>query len=369
MNDINVESLKARYGKTVKPIGNRALCIVVFIVAQYLPGIVSAQNLTVVNNGGSLGDAERGAFYESFTQLNGGAIIEDNFNQELAKIRAQVDTGNILWDVVSVSVINLETGCEEGLFETIDWSEYLDEREFKAVGSFTECGVPYFSVSGGLVYDADKIVDPPKTWQDFWNVDKWPGKRGLLYRAEQTLEIAIMATGVHPTDAVTALSEPGGTDKAFAQLELLKPHIHWWKSGAEPMQLLASGEVVMTYAWNGRAATANKTDNKNFKIVLDAGHVTGSQYYAIMRGSRNIDLAIKFIQHSTSAKRQADLARRINYAPTNKSAYALMTESERSTLPGKNFDKASLQKGKNYINFWLERGDQLLQRLIVFAAK
>lgn len=338
-----------------------------FIVCWGAPA--QAQDLSIVNNGGSLGDAERAAFYEPFSKEAGVAVIEDNFNQELAKIRSQVETGNVLWDVVSVTVINEATGCQEGLFEKIDWSEYLDEREFQAVGGFTECGVPYFSVSGGLVYDADKLADPPRTWEDFWNVEKWPGKRGLLYRAEQTMEITLMADGVAPNDVMTVLSASGGIDRALAKLEQLKPHVQWWKSGAESMQLLASGEVAMVYAWNGRVAVANKSDNKNFRIVFDAGHITGSQYYAIMKGSKNRDLAIKFLQFALSPEPQAEMARLINYAPTNKDAYPLLAEAERSTLPGQNLDNASLQGGQVYTSFWLEHGDELMQRLITFAAQ
>lgn len=329
----------------------------------------NAQSMIIANNGGSFADAERAAFYETFAAKEGIKVTEDNFNQELAKIRSQVDTGKIIWDVVSVTSINESTACQEGLLEKIDWSKYLKPEKFQGIGGFGDCGVPYVSISGGLAYDGDKISDGPKSWQDFWNVEKWPGKRGMLYRAEQTMEVALMADGVPPKDVMKVLSAPGGVDRAFAKLEELKPHIQWWKSGAESMQLLASGEVAMIYAWNGRVAVANKTDNRNFKMAFEAGHVTGSQYYAVMKGTKNKDLAIKFIQFAANAEPQAVMARKINYAPTNKDAYSLLTETEQATLPGKNLDRASLQGGEIYTSFWLERGDELLQRLITFAAQ
>jgi putative spermidine/putrescine transport system substrate-binding protein len=345
---------------------------IITLVAATICGaasVTNAQSLTIANNGGSFADAERAAFYKPFSESSGISVVEDNFNQELAKIRSQVDTGNILWDVVSVTSINESTACQEGLIEKIDWSEYLDPDQFKGIGGFGECGVPYVSISGGLAYDADALAEAPKTWQDFWNVEKWPGKRGLLYRAEQTLETALMADGVEPREVMTVLAGPGGVDRAFAKLEELKPSIQWWKSGAESMQLLASGEVAMIYAWNGRVAAANKADNRNFKMVFDAGHVTGSQYYAIMKGARNKDAAIEFIKFAVTPEPQANMARLINYAPTNKAAYALLTEQEKATLPGNSLDKASLQGGELYTNFWLEHGDELLQRLITFAAQ
>jgi putative spermidine/putrescine transport system substrate-binding protein len=325
--------------------------------------------LTIGNAGGSSADSERKAFYEPFAAANKIRIQEEAFNQELAKIRSQVDTGKVVWDVATVTAINEATGCEEGLYEKIDWSKYLDPELFKGVGGIQGCGVPYLFVSGGLTYDGDRIKDGPKTWADFWNVTRWPGKRGLLYRAEQTFEVALMADGVPPAKAMEVLAAPGGPERALKKLDQLKPHIQWWKSGAESISLLASGEVAMTYAWNGRVAAANKANNRNLKMELGAGHVSGCQYWVIMKGSKNKDLAIKFIQFAMAQKPQAELAKLMNYAPANREAYALLTDQEKATLPGAHLDKASLQLGKLYIGFWLANGDALLQRFVKFAAQ
>ena len=125
----------------------------------------------------------------------------------------------------------------------------------------------------------------------------------------------------------------------------------------------------MAYAWNGRVASANKTNNLNLKMELGAGHVSGCQYWAIMKGSKNKDLAIKFIQYAVGAPQQADFVRVISYGPANRDAYALLTDAEKATLPGQHMDKASLQLGKLYLGFWLANGDSLLQRFVKFAAQ
>jgi putative spermidine/putrescine transport system substrate-binding protein len=334
------------------------------------PPDAGAQTKLVVGNaGGSSADAERKVFYGPFANANKITIQEESFNQELAKIRSQVETGNLIWDMVSTTAINVATGCEEGLLEKVDWSKYFDPKVFRDVGGVSECGVPYLFVSGGLAYDGNRIKEGPKSWADFWNVTKWPGKRGLLYRAEQTFEVALMADGVPPAKAMEVLAAPGGPDRALKKLDELKPHIHWWKNGAESINLLASGEVAMGYAWNGRVASANKTNNLNLKMELGAGHVSGCQYWAIMKGSKNKELAIKFIQYAVTAQNQADFVRVISYGPANRDAYALLTDQEKATLPGQHLDKASLQLGKLYLGFWLANGDSLLQRFVKFAAQ
>lgn len=345
------------------------LSLAAFLATSLLSA--SAQTLTIVNNGGSVGDAQREAFFKPFSAAQGVEIIEDSFSQELAKIRSQIETGNLLWDVASVTAINDATGCEEGLFEKIDWSQYLDPDDFAGVGGFGKCGVPNNFVSGGLAYDGDVYSDDaaPASWADFWDVEKFPGKRGLLYRAEQTMEVALMADGVEPSNVMSVLATPEGIERALAKLEALKPHIVWWKSGAESMQLLLSGEVVMGYGWNGRVAVANRSNGRNLKIVFGAGHVSGSQYFAVMKNTPNLDLAIKFIQFASSPQAQADYAALINYAPANEKAYALMSEEAKATLPSGHLDKASFQSGDLYLNFWLDNGDSLLERFVTMTAQ
>ena len=255
------------------------------------------------------------------------------------------------------------------MLEPVDWSRYLDAKQFEGVGGFGKCGVPHNFVSGGLAYDGDKIKDPPKSWADFWDVKKYPGKRGLLYRAEQTLEVALMADGVEPKDVMTILSGPGGVDRAFKKLAEIKPYVHWWKSGDESMQILLSGDVTMTYAWNGRVAAANKANNRNLKIAFAPGHVSGSQIYAIMKGTPKKELAIKYITFAAQPEPQAAFARAISYAPANEAAYKFMTDAEKATLPQGYLDRGSLQSGPVYFNFWLDKGDEVLQRFIKFAAQ
>src|SRR5688500_14830687 len=139
------------------------------------PSDTAAQTKFVVGNaGGSSADAERKVFYGPFANANKITIQEESFNQELAKIRSQVETGNLIWDIVSTTAINVATGCEEGLLEKVDRSKYFDTKLFRDVGGVSECGVPYLFVSGGLAYDANRIKDGPKTWAEFWNVTKWP---------------------------------------------------------------------------------------------------------------------------------------------------------------------------------------------------
>jgi putative spermidine/putrescine transport system substrate-binding protein len=95
-----------------------------------------------------------------------------------------------------------------------------------------------------IAYDADKLKTAPSGWADFWDVQKFPGKRGLRKRAEYNLEFALMADGVKAEDVYQVLGTKAGVDRAFAKLSQIKPAIQWWEAGAQPPQWLASGDVA-----------------------------------------------------------------------------------------------------------------------------
>ncbi len=83
-----------------------------------------------------------------------------------------------------------------------------------------DCGVGAIVYNFVLAYDGDKIKDDaPKSWADFWDVKKCPGKRALRKGPKTNLEIALMADGVPPADVYKTLATPAGVDRAFKKLD------------------------------------------------------------------------------------------------------------------------------------------------------
>lgn len=331
----------------------------------------AAQTLTVVNQGGAPGEAQRVAVFEPFTRETGIRIATDTYNQELAKIRAQIETRNLVWDVASLNPINEAAGCEEGLLEQVDWSRYVDPKPFAAIGGFGRCGAPYLVSPGALVYDADKLKGDmaPASWVDFWDVKRWPGKRGLLYQPDQVLEVALMADGVAPPDVPEVLAGPGGVDRAFRKLAEIKPHVRWWRSGDESMQLILNGEVDMVYAWQGRVNIANQANKRNLRIVWPAGYVNALIYLGIMKGTARKDDAIRLVAYQLGAAAQARFAEIMGYPPANQDAYGLLPPEKLADLPSRYADRGMMQSGSLYISFWLDNGDAIRQRFAAFVAQ
>jgi putative spermidine/putrescine transport system substrate-binding protein len=215
-----------------------------------------------------------------------------------------------------------------------------------------------------LAYNADKLKAPPGGWADFWDTKKFPGKRGLRKGAKYTLEFALMADGVAPKDVYKVLATKEGQDRAFKKLDQIKPNIQWWEAGAQPPQYLASGDVVMSSAYNGRIAAVQK--ESNLKIVWNGG-IYDFDAWAIPKGAKKVDESLKFIAFSVQPEQQKTYSENIAYGPVNKNAVPLLSKDLLKDMPTTP-ENMQGQVGMD-VTFWADYGEQLEQRFNAWAAK
>ncbi len=244
-----------------------------------------AQSITVTSYGGAYTKSQQEAMHKPFTAKTGVKVMSEDYNGGLAEIRAQVKTGNVKWDVVDVEMAEALRGCDEGLFEKIDASKLPkgdDGSDAKAdflPGTITPCSVATISYANVMSYDKAKLgSNPPTRLEDFFDLKKFPGKRGMKKEPGVNMEWALLADGVPPEKIYETLATPAGVERAFKKLDTIKSQIVWWNAGAQPPQLLASGEVVMTSVYHGRIYDANTKDGKNFAIVWDGQIIVPDQW-------------------------------------------------------------------------------------------
>src|SRR5690606_10178398 len=130
------------------------------------------------------------------------------------------------------------------------------------------------------------------------------------------LEFALMADGVAAKDVYDVLSQPEGVDRAFKKLDELKPNLIWWDAGAQPLQLLSSGQVAMTASYNGRISGINKSEGKHFGFVFP-GSIYAIDSWVILKDSPNKDEAMDFIAFASKAENMAKLPQYIAYGLPN----------------------------------------------------
>ncbi|KJJ98860.1 spermidine/putrescine ABC transporter substrate-binding protein [Pseudomonas sp. 21] len=323
-----------------------------------------SQSITVISFGGATKAAQEQAYFKPFEASGAGKIVAGEYNGEMAKVKAMVDVGKVTWDVVEVESPELLRGCEEGLFERIDPAAIGDQKNF-VPGTLSECGVATYVWSMVMAYNGAKVAKAPQSWADFWNTAEYPGKRGLRKGAKYTLEIALLADGVKQEDIYKVLGTKEGVDRAFAKLDQLKGNIQWWEAGAQPPQWLAAGDVVMSAAYNGRIAAAQK---EGVKLgIVWPGSLYDPEYWAVVKGTPNKALAEKFIAFASQPQTQKTFSENIPYGPVHKGTLDLLPADVRDALPTA---PANLEGARSVdAASWVDHGEELEQRFNAWAAR
>ena len=328
-------------------------------------GAVLARDLTVVGFGGATQEAFDKAYFKPYAAQSSRPVVQDTYDGGIAKQKAMVQSGNPTWDVVQMDENEMALACEQGLLEPLDRRQLASAADVTG-DKFAPCGVGAFVWSEVMTYDNKKFAsDGPKTWADFWNVKKWPGKRGLRKQARMTLEIALMADGVKPADVYTVLATKAGQDRAFAKLDEIKPFIQWWETGAQPLEWLSSGSVTMTAAYNGRIAIANQQGGR-FPLIWDQ-QLYSMDYWTIIKGTPNLKESYALLDYMLSPKAQAAFAQSVPYGIVNTKAQAGLDSQTLNNLPTApaNLKNALLLDTP----FWVNYEEDLMNRFTNWAAK
>ena len=205
--------------------------------------------VTVASWGVAYTMSQQKAYGDTFSDspLIGGKVNFVNYNGGLGEVRTQVESGNIQWDIVDVLPSDARTGCDEGLFEELPRDVFakapdgtpMDEDMFVKVPN--DCVVPQIWWSYMAFYKKGTFSGTqPNTIGDFFNVSKFPGKRGIHTWANALIEMALMADGVPPANVYKVMSSKAGIDRAFAKLDTIKDHVVFWSSGSMPLELVTS---------------------------------------------------------------------------------------------------------------------------------
>ena len=328
------------------------------LAALLLAAPAQARDLMVVGFGGGFQDNARKHLFQSFGQ----PVKDDVYNGEMAKIAAMVKARDVTWDVVMVEAPELVRGCEDGTFEKLDWT--VIERAKFVPGGTIACGAGAVGWGLTLFYDQKRIAQGPTTYAQLWDTAKFPGKRSFRFTPKTTLEIALMADGVPPQDVYKLLATRPGQDRAFAALDRIKSDIVWWRSGAQPLQFVASGEVAYAIGFVGR--TARAAGEGAAYPLLWSTLIYSFDYWAVVKGSPNTAAAMKLIQHMTEPAPLRALAQDWAVSPATRVVANDPAVRARNPAMVSNHAEDGLSIDTE---FWVEHGEDLEKRFTAWAAR
>ena len=334
--------------------------------------------LNVTTYGGAFARTVEEAYVKPFTEATGIKATVLDASDPPAKLKAEVEAGNITSDIYEVEQSDVIRLCDEGLIEPIDPAALAKGADGSAAAddylpsALNECGTAIMVWSTVIAYDKDAFPNgAPQTVADFFDTAKFPGKRGIIKRPKYALEFALLADGVPAADVYDVLSTPEGVDRAFKKLDTIKGDVVWWEAGAQAPQLLADKEVSMTLAYNGRIFDAIVGEGKNFGFVWDGVNLD-MDYWVIPKGAPGKDTAMKFIAFASDPARQAVMSSLIAYGPSRKSAQASVGKYKDGTTdmaPYLPSTPANAEKGMvNDASFWADHGTELTERFNAWLA-
>jgi putative spermidine/putrescine transport system substrate-binding protein len=352
--------------------------ILVLSTALSSTAVAAMADVTVMSWGGAYTVSQVEAYHKPYTAATGKAVVSVDSDNPAPAVKAMVEAGNVTVDVADVEYADAVRLCDEGMLEPIDHAilpagvDGVPAADDFLPGALTECGVANIVFSTIFAYDASKMPEGPTTIADFFNLEKFPGKRGMRKGAKANLEMALMADGVPATEVYTVLATPEGQDRAFAMLDKIKAETIWWEAGAQPPQLLADGEVAMTTAYNGRIFAAAAGEGKPFTTVWD-GQVFEYDLFVIPKGAPNVEEAKEFVAFATSTQALADQAKWISYGPARKSSgplVGLYQDGKTEMGPYMPTAAANLTNAlASSYEFWVDRDAELNERFQAWLAQ
>jgi putative spermidine/putrescine transport system substrate-binding protein len=309
------------------------------------------EQLVIASGGGALDEAYKAAYFDSFTEKTGIAIITAPY-AGLAEIKSMIEADNVDLDVLNIDAAEAPVAGKNGWLEPIDWS--LTDRSKVLPAAAWDDHVYAEVAAKVMAWNTDSFGDnPPQNWVDMWNLEAFPGRRSLWKQAFQTLEVALMGDGVPKNEIY-----PIDVDRGLAALDKIKPELIWWDSGGQSAQFLIDGESDIGSTWNGRVY-GPKGDGAPVDYTFnDMLFVSGA--WCVVKGAKNVHWSMEYIAHTLEPERQAVYCEHIPYGPVVPDALQYVPAERLPLLPS---SEQNIDKGvwSDFI-FWADHGEEVINR-------
>ena len=342
--------------------------------------------LTVVSWGGAYSTSQQNAYHDPYMARNPGVSIvnDDSSPEAVPKLRAMNEIGNISWDLVDVVASDSIRLCDEGLALEIDFDKELalGDDGSKPTADFGEllvndCFIPQIVYSTTFGYRTDVSAwggKTPKTINDIFDLQKFPGTRSLQKSPIFNMEWALLADGVPVDKVYETLSTEAGIERAFAKLDTIKDSAIWWSAGAETPQRLADGEVVIGSTYNGRLFSLIEEKKQPVAIMWDwqGFDLDGWIVPAGLPPEREAAV-LEYLRFATDTQRLADQAKWISYGPARKSSAPLVGKHADLGIEMAPHMPTDPKNAKNTIlnnyEWWADNQDDLNSRFQAWLAR
>jgi putative spermidine/putrescine transport system substrate-binding protein len=283
--------------------------------------------LAVTVNGGTFLDGWRKTVIEPFEKSNPGVrvrVVEGLTYQSVALMRAQ--KGNPTVDVIMMDDVASTEAAAEGLVHPLSVQTVPNLQQiypdFRVPGdSYTKI----YYVPEVVTYNTAVVKAPLASWHDLWDA-KYKG-RLAVYNLDGAVGMMFFLIVNEMSGGSIENADPG-----FAAMRALKPNVLTYPTQhAQVSQLFTQGEIVIAPWVSDRATTLKTSGAPVAWSIPKEGSVMAEGTLAIAKGTKNLEIALKYVNFAIDAGVQANNAKTFFVAPVNE--HAKLDDTTERTVP------------------------------------
>lgn len=181
--------------------------------------------------------------------------------------------------------------------------------------------LPYMAGTDAIIYNSDKVTDPPTSWADLWNPD-YASRLVLLDDPRVVIGFTLLTLGY---DINTRNAQE--LDEAKAKLTELIPNVKLFDSDS-PKTALIAGDVDVGNVWNGEAFTAQQEDPAFQYVFPTEGTILWQDNWAMPAGAPHPDAAYAWVNYIEQGDLFWLMLRDFPYTVPNQAALQYAKENE-----------------------------------------
>ncbi|MBI3738796.1 MAG: spermidine/putrescine ABC transporter substrate-binding protein [Chloroflexi bacterium] len=255
---------------------------------------------------------------ECFELVYGIKVNRDEYSAN-EEMYAKLSAGGTAYDLVQPTDYIVSLMVRQSLLQKLDKSKLTIMGNFDpnylnfSFDPGNEYTLPYQAGTDAIVYNADKVKDPPTSWADLWKPE-YAGRMVFLDDSRATIGMVLLTLGY---DVNT--KDPAQLDQAKAKLKELVPGIKLFDSDS-PKTALIAGDVDLGMTWTGEAFLAQQ-ENPAIKYVYPTeGAILWQDNYAIPKDAPHLDAAYAWLNYTLQGDVFWMMLRDFPYTNPNKAA-------------------------------------------------
>mgnify|MGYP000047134431 CR=1 FL=1 len=256
---------------------------------------------------------------ECFTLVYGVKINHDEYSAN-EEMYAKLSAGGTNYDLVQPTDYIVSLMVSKGLIQKLDKTKLqtvlanLDPNylglEFDPNNDYT---LPYQAGTDALIYNADKVQNPPQKWSDLWNPE-YAGRMVFLDDSRVIIGMTLISLGYDPNT-----TDPAQLNEAKVRLAQLVPNVKLFDSDS-PKTALIAGDVDLGVTWTGEAFTAQQENPAFVYVYPEEGAILWQDNWAIVANAPHLDAAYAWINYTMQPNMFWLMLRDFPYINPNKGA-------------------------------------------------